>query len=65
MDQSSARKRAKEMGGIAVSARRSPRTGKWITGGWATTKDEWIVVSALDGFTVWDDRPFIPEYEDK
>lgn len=44
MDQATARKRAKEIGGIAVSAR--PRSvGGWHVGGWPQKHDVWIVVS--------------------
>lgn len=42
MDQGSARRRAKELGGIARSAR--PGRNGWITGGWPTAGDVWIVV---------------------
>jgi hypothetical protein len=44
MDQGTARRRARELGGIATMARKGT-TGKWITGGWATKKDVWIVLS--------------------
>lgn len=46
MDQATARQRAKDLEGIAVQARRSPTTGKWIIGGWATKDSTWIVVDA-------------------
>lgn len=55
MDQGAARRRARELGGIAVSAQRGS-TGNWNTGGWPCDKDVWIVV-ALDGRTVLDDGP--------
>lgn len=44
MDQGAARRRAKELGGIAVSARKGS-TGKWLTGGWPSDNEVWIVVS--------------------
>jgi hypothetical protein len=53
MDQGTARRRAKELGGIAVSARKD-KNGKWVTGGWPSAKDVWIVLS-LDGRVVFDD----------
>ena len=55
MDQGTARRRAKELGGIAVSARRGS-TGNWNTGGWPSDKDVWIVVDP-DRRTVLDDGP--------
>lgn len=55
MDQGTARRRAKELRGIAVSARKGT-TGKWNTGGWPSEKDAWIVVS-LDHKAVLDDGP--------
>lgn len=55
MEQGAARKRAKELGGIAVSARpRNSREGGWHLGGWPSDKDVWIVIS-LDGKSVLDD----------
>lgn len=53
MDQGTARRRARELGGIAVSARKGS-TGNWITGGWPSDKDVWIVV-AIDHPVVLDD----------
>lgn len=53
MDQGAARRRAKELEGIAVSARMGT-TGRWNLGGWPTEKDVWIVVS-LDQRVVLDD----------
>jgi hypothetical protein len=44
MEQGAARRRAKELGGIAVSARKGS-TGKWNIGGWPSDKDVWIVIS--------------------
>lgn len=55
LDQATARRRAKELGGIAVSARQGS-TGRWNLGGWPTEKDVWIVVS-LDKKEVLDDGP--------
>jgi hypothetical protein len=54
MEQGEARKRAKELGGIAVGARLSPSTGCWIIGGWSGQAEEWIVVT-LDKTAVLDD----------
>jgi len=47
MDQTTARRRAKELGGIAIEAR--PRvTGGWLIGGWPHQKGAtWIVVDLL------------------
>lgn len=45
MTQSEARRAAKALGGIAVGARLSPRTGRWMIGGWPSQPGEvWIVV---------------------
>jgi hypothetical protein len=44
MDQGAARRRARELEGIAVSARKGS-TGEWILDGWPSEKDVWIVVS--------------------
>jgi hypothetical protein len=44
MEQGEARRRARELGGIAVSARKGS-TGKWTVGGWPSEKDVWIVIS--------------------
>lgn len=52
LDQATARRRAKELGGIAISARKG-LTGKWNTGGWGKP-GVWIVVS-LDRHAVLDD----------
>ncbi len=58
MDQTTARRRAKELGGIAVSAR-PESTGRWNLGGWPTEKDVRIVVS-LDRKQGLDDGPASP-----
>lgn len=60
MNQAEARRRAKELGGLAVSARQRFDSGGapagWNLGGWPGQKGEtWIVVS-LDKKTVLDDR---------
>lgn len=50
MDQIKARKRAAELGGIAVEARwKDDETGgHWIIGGWPNQKDStWIVTDLL------------------
>jgi hypothetical protein len=45
MSQGEARKRAKELGGIAVGARKSKsESGHWIIGGWSSQTEAWIVV---------------------
>ena len=63
MDQATARRRAKELGGVARSARRSTGAdGGWHLGGWPSAADVWIV-TALDGKTVLDDG-VIPERPD-
>jgi hypothetical protein len=54
MEQGEARRRARELGGIAVSARPSSTPGKWTIGGWPSEKDVWIVVS-IDKKRVLDD----------
>lgn len=59
-DQTTARRRAKFLSGIAVSARKGS-TGKWITGGWAKADDVWIVLD-LTGTVVLDDgTPEMPD----
>lgn len=55
MEQTPARERAKELGGLAVSARRKDGGEGWHLGGWPLPGDEWIVVS-LDRTQVLDDR---------
>lgn len=54
MDQVTARRRAKELGGIAVSVRHPSRSKKWRIGGWPLPDDVWIVVS-MDMKKVLDD----------
>lgn len=53
LEQGRARKLARELGGIAVGVRPSPRRpGEWLLGGWASRRGEvWIVIS-LDQQTV-------------
>lgn len=61
MTQSQARLRAKDLGGIAVSAR--PRLGGgWTIGGWPMVGDEWIVTD-IRMERVLDDRPAPPGAE--
>lgn len=59
MEQGQARRRAREIGGIAVEAvwrPAPPDGGHWLLGGWPGQKDAtWIVVST-DMKTVLDDR---------
>lgn len=43
MTQGEARRRARELGGIAVSARLG-KTGRWNIGGWPKANDVWIVI---------------------
>jgi hypothetical protein len=43
LSQSTARKIAREVGGVATQARLSPSTGRWIIGGWANRYTVWIV----------------------
>lgn len=46
MEQGEARRRAKELGGIAVEARWSEAKQKWVTGGWASAAGKaWIVIN--------------------
>jgi hypothetical protein len=55
MDQGTARRRARELGGIALSARpKNSERGGWLIGGWGQANDVWIVVS-LDKKEVLDD----------
>jgi hypothetical protein len=55
MEQGEARRRARELGGIAVSARpKNSLEGGWHIGGWPKAGDVWIVIS-LDGLVVLDD----------
>lgn len=60
MTQTEARRRAKELGGIAVSARPRFDSGGafagWNTGGWPGRKGKTWIVMALDRRTVLDDR---------
>lgn len=47
MEQGEARRRARELGGIAVEARWSEAKQTWVTGGWANQPGSaWIVVDA-------------------
>lgn len=56
MTQEEARRRAKELGGIAVSARpRKSADGGWRLGGWPLPGDVWIVVN-LEKTEVLDDH---------
>jgi hypothetical protein len=55
MEQGEARKRAKELRGIAVEARWSKAKQKWVTGGWASRPGTAWIVTSLDGQTVLDD----------
>jgi hypothetical protein len=55
VDQTAARNRAKELGGIATTARRSKTTGEWLVGGWDSDNETWIVISAYDPRVVLDD----------
>jgi hypothetical protein len=57
MTQTEARTRARELGGIALTARRkNSARGGWLIGGWPNAKqDTWIVVS-LDKKSVLDDH---------
>lgn len=43
MDQTTARRRAKELGGIARSARNPERYKMWQFGGWGLRDDVWVV----------------------
>jgi hypothetical protein len=55
LEQGAARHRARELEGIAVSARpRNSADGGWHLGGWPQAGDVWIVVS-LDRREVLDD----------
>jgi hypothetical protein len=61
MEQGEARRRAKELGGIAVEARWSEKAGTWLTGGWASARGKaWIVVS-LDHMVVLADEPEVKQ----
>lgn len=56
MTQTEARRKAKELGGIAVEAKWSDAKARWVTGGWASQPGRaWIVIS-LDWSTVLSDR---------
>lgn len=54
MTQEQARRRARELEGIAVSARNPEKYKQWRLGGWPQADDVWIVVS-LDMSVVLDD----------
>lgn len=54
MDQGAARRRARELGGIAVTARNPEKVKPWRLGGWPKADDVWIVIS-LDRQVVLDD----------
>lgn len=56
MDQGTARKRAKELGGVAVGARKSPSDGRWILDTWSGQPGETFIVVSLDRTEVLDDR---------
>lgn len=56
MKQEEARRRVRELGGIAVEARPKGTEGDWVTGGWPHQKGStWIVVSASRPQVVLDD----------
>jgi hypothetical protein len=55
MEQGEARRRAKELGGVAVEARWSEAAGAWLTGGWASASGKAWIVQSLDGLVVLDD----------
>lgn len=54
MEQGEARRRARDLGGIAVSARNPEKYNRWRLGGWPEADDVWIVIS-LDRTVVLDD----------
>lgn len=54
MEQGEARRRARELGGIAVSARNPEKYRRWRLGGWPQADDVWIVIS-VDRTVVLDD----------
>lgn len=60
MDQGDARKLAKEHNGIAIQGRRSPRTGEWIVGGWATKDSTWIVYDPRLAAVIFDGETVTP-----
>lgn len=62
LDQATARRIARELGGIAQQARMMPLTGRWRTGGWADKTTVWIVTD-LSGTEVLADRPETEEEE--
>jgi len=54
--QTEARRRAKELDGVAISARPNSRNDRWILGGWPSEDEVWIVIS-LDHKKILDDNP--------
>lgn len=58
LEQTEARKLARELGGIAQAARWSEKTLKWRTGGWPGKDQRWVVTT-LDGRMVLADT--LPE----
>jgi hypothetical protein len=55
MEQGEARRRAKELDGIAIEARWSEKANAWLTGGWASAPGKAWIVQSLDGLVVLDD----------
>jgi hypothetical protein len=67
MDQSAARKRAKELGGIAVGARWSDKRQSWVIGGYSPHA-QWIVIDiakaiVLDDGAQWPGNPPVKSEE--
>lgn len=47
MEQYQARQLAKELGGIATTARPSKNKSGWVIGGWLTKNHTWVVLTQL------------------
>lgn len=61
LDQVTARRRAKELEGVARGAKRLVRSGRWTYGIWANDPAAVWVVTDLDGTTILDSGPARPD----
>lgn len=61
MDQITARRRAKELGGTARMAKRLVRSGRWATDVWGGDPDGVWIVTDFDNTTILDSGPARPD----
>jgi len=61
MDQTTARRRAPELEGVARGAKRMVRSGRWVYDIWANDPKTVWVVTDLDGTTILDSGPARPD----